>query len=286
MGFRDYSPGLNRFLTRDMYNGALADLNLGSNPWTLSRYTFAGGNPTTLIEHDGHIATCTPDGYSYCPNYSVAEQPTVVQIDDATESGDPVDPAAMAAICLEHPSLISCGGTGPDPSDIEDVLHGTGLGSTITGGGPVEPCEHFDHWACTLIEEFAIAVVLTFLAYSSRGRAGPGKPEPVRLPTSTTWGRPDSLDDHFVRHGADFGARTADEYAAMASEFLQRGVAAGLPTKIDPKTGVIRIYDPATNTFGSYNPNGTTATFFKPDPDLHGYPTNWDYWLAQGGYTP
>jgi hypothetical protein len=56
MGFRDYSPGLNRFLTRDMYNGALADLNLGSNPWTLSRYTFAGGNPTTLIEHDGHMA--------------------------------------------------------------------------------------------------------------------------------------------------------------------------------------------------------------------------------------
>ncbi|MEV4713875.1 hypothetical protein [Micromonospora sp. NPDC049374] len=29
MGFRDYSPGLNRFLSRDSYNGALADLGLG-----------------------------------------------------------------------------------------------------------------------------------------------------------------------------------------------------------------------------------------------------------------
>jgi RHS repeat-associated protein len=43
MGFRDYHPGLNRFLTRDMFNGALADLNLGLNPWTGNRYAFAGG---------------------------------------------------------------------------------------------------------------------------------------------------------------------------------------------------------------------------------------------------
>jgi hypothetical protein len=54
MGFRDYHPGLNRFLTRDMFNGALVDLNLGLNPWTGNRYAFAGGNPITGIEHDGH----------------------------------------------------------------------------------------------------------------------------------------------------------------------------------------------------------------------------------------
>ncbi|MGA4838855.1 DNRLRE domain-containing protein [Streptomyces sp. G45] len=54
MGFRDYSPGLNRFLTRDMYNGALADMNLVSDPLTGNRYAFAGGNPTTFLEFDGH----------------------------------------------------------------------------------------------------------------------------------------------------------------------------------------------------------------------------------------
>jgi RHS repeat-associated protein len=54
MGFRDYSPGLNRFLTRDSYNGALADLNLGINPWTGNRYAFGAGNPITMIEVDGH----------------------------------------------------------------------------------------------------------------------------------------------------------------------------------------------------------------------------------------
>ncbi|MEU5216492.1 DNRLRE domain-containing protein [Streptomyces sp. NPDC020807] len=55
MGFRDYNPGLNRFTTRDMYNGALGDMGLGSDPFTGNRYAFTGGNPTSFIELDGHI---------------------------------------------------------------------------------------------------------------------------------------------------------------------------------------------------------------------------------------
>jgi RHS repeat-associated protein len=55
MGARDYDPGLNRFLTRDMYNGALDDLSLASDPFTGNRYAFAGGNPISNIELDGHL---------------------------------------------------------------------------------------------------------------------------------------------------------------------------------------------------------------------------------------
>jgi hypothetical protein len=54
MGFRDYNPGLNRFLTRDSYNGALADMDLGADAWTGNRYAFTGGNPISRIEVDGH----------------------------------------------------------------------------------------------------------------------------------------------------------------------------------------------------------------------------------------
>ena len=72
----------------------------------------------------------------------------------------------------------------------------------------------------------------------------------------------------------------------MASEFYQTGLKSGLPTKLDPKTGVVRIYDYATNTFGSFNPAGTTKTFYKPDPASHGFATNWDYWVSQPGYAP
>ncbi|MFH8928841.1 DNRLRE domain-containing protein [Streptomyces pristinaespiralis] len=58
MGFRDYDPGLNRFLTRDMYNGALADMGLGTDPFTGNRYAFTGGNPVSFIEIDGHFFGC------------------------------------------------------------------------------------------------------------------------------------------------------------------------------------------------------------------------------------
>ncbi|MCE6998476.1 hypothetical protein LZG04_27285 [Saccharothrix sp. S26] len=53
MGFRDYDPGINRFLTRDMCNGALTDLKLGSDPFTGNRYAFIGGNPISRLEIDG-----------------------------------------------------------------------------------------------------------------------------------------------------------------------------------------------------------------------------------------
>ncbi|MFF0249975.1 DNRLRE domain-containing protein [Streptosporangium sandarakinum] len=66
MGFRDYNPGLNRFLTLDSYNGALDDLGLGLDPWTANRYAFTGGNPITGIELDGHML----DGGSQCGYYS------------------------------------------------------------------------------------------------------------------------------------------------------------------------------------------------------------------------
>jgi hypothetical protein len=117
------------------------------------------------------------------------------------------------------------------------------------------------------------------------GAAKAGDDAAGRLTTSESWGRLETLDDHVARHGADFGARTADEYAGMASEFLQRAQRSGLPTKVDSR-GTIRMYDPKTNTFGSYNASGTTKTFYKPDPAQHGYPSNQAYWDAQPGTPP
>ncbi|CAL9644661.1 hypothetical protein SUDANB15_06419 [Streptomyces sp. enrichment culture] len=55
MGFRNYDPGLNRFLTRDSYSGALSDMSLATDPFTGNRYSFAGGNPISFVELDGHL---------------------------------------------------------------------------------------------------------------------------------------------------------------------------------------------------------------------------------------
>jgi len=96
----------------------------------------------------------------------------------------------------------------------------------------------------------------------------------IRLGADESWANPRTLEDHFTRHGADFGAKSAEQYAADASKFLQRAQAEGLPTKI-ASDGTIRVYDPATNTFGSYSPSGMTKTFFKP--------TSPGYWGHQPG---
>ena len=81
-----------------------------------------------------------------------------------------------------------------------------------------------------------------------------------------SWGNPGSLRDHFERHGRDFAARNADDYARMAAEFLQKAKADGLPAKVDD-AGTLRVFDPRTGAFGAYSRNGTTKTFFKPGSD-------------------
>jgi hypothetical protein len=106
---------------------------------------------------------------------------------------------------------------------------------------------------------------------------GEAEAAPLDLEPSETWGNPDTLEDHFARHGGDFDAQDSSDYANQASDFFQQSQEDGLPTKID-SDGTIRVYDPETNTFGSYNPDGTTKTFFKP--------TSPDYWNSQPGSPP
>ena len=102
----------------------------------------------------------------------------------------------------------------------------------------------------------------------TRPAVAPKTPAPLAPPTRKIWGNLPSLPDHFARHGGDFGAKNPDDYARQAWEFLQRAKAEGLPAKVDDE-GVLRIYDPKSGTFASYNKDGTAKTFFKPGS--HGY---------------
>ncbi|MEU1880058.1 DNRLRE domain-containing protein [Streptosporangium sp. NPDC020072] len=75
MGFRDYSPGLNRFLTLDFYDGALDDLGLGLDPWTSNRYAFTGGNPIGIVEIDGHFNVASSDAGGIAPKKASSPTP-------------------------------------------------------------------------------------------------------------------------------------------------------------------------------------------------------------------
>ena len=91
----------------------------------------------------------------------------------------------------------------------------------------------------------------------------PSPPRSAAPSARQTWGNFASLPDHFARHGKDFRARDAEDYARLAWEFGERAKADHLPTKVDD-LGVRRVFDPKTGAFAAYNRDGTTKTFFKP----------------------
>ncbi|MFJ3405317.1 DNRLRE domain-containing protein [Promicromonospora sp. NPDC090134] len=141
MGFRDYAPGLNRFTTRDMYNGALSDMGLGSDPYTSNRYAFGAGNPVSMVEVDGHEprpihadAQGGPyEGSAPTPCWSSACIPQPVESSVVEDSnGDSGLPPGMAS-CASRPNLMLCGlstvlsQTGSTPQSVERELDNEAL---------------------------------------------------------------------------------------------------------------------------------------------------------------
>jgi hypothetical protein len=94
-------------------------------------------------------------------------------------------------------------------------------------------------------------------------------------PTRATWGRMETLQDHFDRHGADFRATSPDDYAAKAWQFLEPARAGQLLMKWDAEEDTLRVFDPASRAFAAYNRDGTTKTFFRPNSA--------SYWDRQPG---
>jgi hypothetical protein len=102
---------------------------------------------------------------------------------------------------------------------------------------------------------------------------------PASAGTGAKFGSDAKLQDHFARHGGDFGAATATEYQGQADAFLTGPKPSGALEKIRPNGDIVR-YNPVTDEFGVASPTAI-RTYYKPDPAVHGYPTNLDYFNAQ-----
>ena len=125
MGFRDYSPVLNRFLTLDSYNGALNDLTLSTSPWTSNRYSLAGGNPITGIEVDGHQAESGGGGsITTYPGWEDVA-PQVGQDTSGSSGGDSGNPLTN----FVKDSWDSITGI---PGGVKDMFLGTAKGLSTT----------------------------------------------------------------------------------------------------------------------------------------------------------
>ena len=72
------------------------------------------------------------------------------------------------------------------------------------------------------------------------------------------------FDEHFQKHGGEFGHITQDQYLHMAQELRDAPVGGSILEAIKPG-GVISRFDRSKGYFGAYNPDRTIRTFFIPN---------------------
>ncbi len=84
-----------------------------------------------------------------------------------------------------------------------------------------------------------------------------------------------SRKDHFLRHGGDFGATSAAGYEMLAAVFLtgDKPIEALEKTRVN---GDVVRFNPWTDEFGVAS-RTAIRTYYKTDPNVHGYRTNLDY---------
>jgi len=72
------------------------------------------------------------------------------------------------------------------------------------------------------------------------------------------------LDEHFEKHGAEFGRITKQDYLRQA-QLLRDARVGGPILEAIRKDGVATRYDQQTGAFIAFNPNGVIRTFFRPN---------------------
>ena len=121
------------------------------------------------------------------------------------------------------------------------------------------------------IQTLALLAALLLIILSRAGILDPSAPEEAAPPATAAqhiaggqlhWGNPETLQDHFKRHGADFDATDPEDYARQAHAFYLDRERHQVKTDTD---GAVRVYDAATNAFGAYRADGAARTYFKPD---------------------
>jgi hypothetical protein len=73
------------------------------------------------------------------------------------------------------------------------------------------------------------------------------------------------LEEHYQKHGAEFGRVTIEDYLVMAQGLRDAPVGGDVLEAVRPSDGVISRFDRATGAFIAVDRDGTIRTFFKPN---------------------
>src|SRR5215469_12211707 len=72
------------------------------------------------------------------------------------------------------------------------------------------------------------------------------------------------FDEHYQKHGREFGNVTQAEYLRLAQQ-LRDTPKSGPIQEIDKPGGIVTKFDRRSKAFGAYNRDGTIRTFFIPN---------------------
>jgi pyocin large subunit-like protein len=119
----------------------------------------------------------------------------------------------------------------------------------------------------------AIAAVAIFLYWShvaERGQRLEARDVAASAPRDSTQTRANigfvnerRLEEHYDKHGAEFGRITKQDYLRQA-QLLRDAAAAGPVLQTVRSDGVTTKFDRETGAFIAFNRDGTIRTFFKP----------------------
>lgn len=92
---------------------------------------------------------------------------------------------------------------------------------------------------------------------------------------------PENALKHWLEHSKEFPEYTnATQYAQAVQKFVE-SPPVGTLIKVRPLNGDMVFYNPRTNIFAIKTIDGSPKTMFKPDPLIHGFKDNLEYFNAQ-----
>ena len=130
-------------------------------------------------------------------------------------------------------------------------------------------------WLSVLI--VVVAVVVRFWPHGAPAPHAAGVVAPPPAPSSAQPQAPGSrgfgetvgfrsherLEEHFHKHGREFGAATPGDYLRLAQSLRDRP-AGGDVREIVRADGVVSRFDRASGAFLAFGPDGVIRTFFRP----------------------